>query len=158
MKHFFDKVLGEINSTWLMDETDKLTHIELGQTFNDYYKAADYAAGLLRKAGLEQCEILHLPADGKTSYQDKRMPMAWNATLGRLTIPRLGGPVADYERHPFHLIKGSTATPPGGLDVRIITENQLFAGQEARGRMVMLNPGTPARARVLTPLLDLGAI
>jgi aminoglycoside 3-N-acetyltransferase len=159
MKHFFDKVLAQINTTWLMNETDKLTHIELGQSFSDYHKAADYAANLARQAGLQDCQILHLPADGKTAYQDKRMPMAWNATQGRLTIPRFGDPVvADYQRHPFHLVKGSTSTPPDGLDVRIITENQLFAGQEARGRFVMLNPFTPARAKVLSALLDLGAI
>lgn len=159
----FEKILKKINTTWLMANTQKLMEIELGQTFENHRKAADFTAELIREARLENCEIIEFPADGKTVYQDKRMPSGWKASKGKLTI--ISSPaafadpvVADYKRHPFHLIKGSVSTPPEGLNVPIITENQMFAGEDAKGCLVMLNPFTWPRARILTPALDQGAV
>ena len=163
MNATFEKILKEVNTNWLMENSQKLMEIELGQTFENYRAAAAFTAKLIKEAGLENCEIIDFPADGKTVYQDKRMPIAWRASVGKLTIKKsaiqFDNPVvADYNRHPFHLVKGSVATPPGGLNVRIITEGQLFAGEDAKGCLVMLNPFTWLRAKILTPALDLGAI
>ena len=146
-----------------MENSKKLMEIELGQTFENYSAAAAFTAKLMKEARLENCEIIDFPADGKTVYQDKCMPIAWRASVGKLTIKKSSVPfddpvVADYKRHPFHLVKGSVATPPGGLNVRIITESQLFAGEDAKGCLIMLNPFTWPRAKILTPALDLGAI
>ena len=51
--------------------------------------------------------------------------------MGRLTVTKSEIPfdepvVADYERHPFHLIKGSTGTPEGGIKARLLTEEQVL--------------------------------
>ncbi len=163
MMSIFEKVLKEVNTPWMMENSKKLMEIELGQTFENYSAAAVFTAKLIKEARLENCEIIDFPADGKTVYQDKCMPIAWRASVGKLTIKKSSVPfddpvVADYKRHPFHLVKGSVATPPGGLNVRIITESQLFAGEDAKGCLVMLNPFTWPRAKILTPALDLGAI
>lgn len=146
-----------------MGNTAKLLEIEKGQTFENYRRAAEFTAGLIKEAGIENCEIINFPADGKTVYQDKRMPMAWHASKGKLTIRKspvkfTDPVVADYERHPFHLVKGSVSTPKDGLHVRIITEAQLFSGEDAKGALVMLNPFTWPRAKILSAALDLGAI
>ena len=163
MNASFGKILKEVNIPWLMENSRKLMDMELGQTFDHYHAAAKFTAKLIKEAGLENCELIEFPADGKTVYQDKRMPLAWRASVGKLTIKKSSLPfenpvVADYKRHPFHLVKGSVATPAGGLNVRIITEDQLFAGQNAEGALVMINPFTRPRANILTPALDLGAI
>jgi len=163
MKELFYKILKEINVSWLLDNTRKLTELELGQTFENYHKAAEFTLNLIKEAGLENSEIVSFPADGKTVYQDKRMPLGWKATKGKLTILKSAIPfedmvVADYERHPFHLVKGSVSTPPDGLNVRIITEGQLFSGEDPKGCLVMLDPFTWPRAKILRPALDMGAI
>jgi aminoglycoside 3-N-acetyltransferase len=163
MNASFERILKEVNTPWLMENSRKLMDIELGQTFDHYHAAAQFTADLIKESGIENCEIIEFPADGKTVYQDKRMPLAWRAGTGKLTIKKSPIPfenpiVADYKRHPFHLVKGSIATPPGGMNVRIITEDQLFAGQDATGALVMINPFTRPRAKILTPALDMGAI
>ncbi len=159
----FERFLKEVNTPWLMENSQKLMDLELGQTFEHYRAAAQFTSKLIKEAGLENCEIIEFPADGKTVYQDKRMPFAWRAGVGKLTIEKspitFDDPVvADYKRHPFHLVKGSVATPSGGLNVRIITEDQMFAGQDARGCIIMLNPFTRPCAKILTPALERGAI
>jgi len=163
MNSTFERILKEVNTPWLMENAKRLMDIELGQTFDHYKAAAKFTAKLIKEAGIENCEMLEFPADGKTVYQDKRMPLAWRASIGKLTIRKSSVPfenpvVADYKRHPFHLVKGSVATPPGGLNARIITEDQLFAGQDAKGALVMINPFTRPRLQILIPALDLGVI
>lgn len=163
MKKLFKKIQNRVNLPWLMNNSQRLMEIELGQTFEHYRQAAEFTAGLIKKAGLDNCEIMEFPADGKTVFQDKRMPLVWNASVGKLTIvksPELFDDplVADYSRHPFHLMKGSVATPPEGLNVRIITEDQLFAGEEAENSLVMLNSLTRPRGEILKSALDLGAM
>ena len=163
MNATFKKILKEVNTSWLMENSRRLMGIELGQTFDHYHASAQFTAGLIKEAGLENCETIEFPADGKTVHQDKRMPLAWRASIGKLTIKKSPNPfdnpvVADYRRHPFHLVKGSVATPSGGLNARIITEDQMFAGQDAAGCLIMLNPFTWPRAKILGAALDLGAI
>ena len=95
MKKLFSEILNRVNTRRMMENTDKLTQIELGQTFEHYRRAAEFAAGLVGQAGIGNCEVIDFPADGKTVYQDKRMPMAWSATRGRLTIIKSGVPFED---------------------------------------------------------------
>ncbi|MCX6986410.1 MAG: hypothetical protein NT118_16935, partial [Lentisphaerae bacterium] len=76
MKKLFEKIMKEISTSRLMDNTSKLLELERGQTFENYRRAAEFTAGLIKEAGIENCEIINFPADGKTVYQDKRMPMA----------------------------------------------------------------------------------
>ena len=163
MKKLFEKILKEVEPRRLMQNTARLLEIEKGQTFEHYRQAAEFTAGLIKAAGIENCEIINFPADGKTVYQDKRMPLAWNASFGRLTIKqsslKFDDPViADFARHPFHLVKGSVSTPKKGLQVRIITETQLFSGEDAKGCLVVANPLTPPMPKLLAAALDLGAI
>ena len=174
MKKSYHKFLQSIDPAALMPQVRKLYALEYGQTFRDYHRAAEYIFTLLQEANIPNAQLLHFPADGKSVFQDKRMPLAWDASVGRLTLldpelpaseaffsdaAELSGPVvADYQKHPFHLIKGSVATAPGGQIVRIMTEAQFLAGEDPRGCLVMLEPLTWPRAKILTPILDQGAL
>ena len=173
MKTLYNDFVREIDGDFLMEQTEKLWQCEFGQTFRDYHKAAQYTCELMKKAGIPGSEIIMYPADGKTSYNDVRMPIAWDATVGKLTLlnpsdtfvsgvygakKNPGKVVADYTEHPFHLIKGSVSTPPGGLKVRIITEQQFLAGEDACNALVMLEPFTHHGGVTLRPVLDRGAL
>lgn len=73
------------------------------------------------------------------------MPMGWRATRGKLeiiesTVPLDDPVIADFERHPFHLIKGSVATPPDGVTARLLSEEDIHAGADVRGAFILLNP------------------
>ena len=116
--------------------------------------------------------MIDVPVDGKTSFQDKKMPIGWDATVGKLTITDYGNPdeivefaspeqrvgpvVADYKVHPFHLVKGSVATPPGGIDARVVTEADFRRGVDVKGAFVILEPLTWPRYNVLRRMIDGG--
>lgn len=163
MKNRIARMLAGIDGNRLLNETGKLIQMELGQTFKDYHAAANYALKLLQDSGIPNASILEYPADGIATYQDKRMPMAWDASVGKLTIMNGSGlqpgfVAADYRKHPFHLVKGSVATPPGGKVVDIITESQLLAGRDGRNSLVMLDPLTRPVSKVFKHVLDLGCV
>lgn len=163
MHDLFLKLFNEINARTLMKHTEDMHNAEIGQTFKNYHKSAQHAKELMQEAGLHAVEIIEFPADGKTVYQDKRMPIGWDATIGKLTIKKSAVPfadhvIADFQCHPFHLIKGSVGMLKGGVDARIITEAQLFSGEDPKGGLVMTEPLTPPRQAILNAALDLGAI
>lgn len=163
VKELFARMLAGIDMERVLVNIEHLWRCELGQTTRHRRQAARYVEELLRDAGLQQVERIAFPADGTTAYGDKVMPLAWEATTGTLTVVSSRLPfedpvVADYARHPFHLVHGSVSTPPAGRHLRIITEEQLFAGQDARDAMVVLESGTHPRAEILTAILDLGGL
>ena len=162
MKDLLKKLYDTADIDFLMEEAIALTEIEFKQTFREYRKAAEYAYHLLQREGID-AEFITFPADGKTTYQDFRTPLAWEATMGRLTVTRASLPfedpvVADYARHPFHLIKGSTGTPKGGVKAKLLTEAQVLNGADATGAIVLLPPTKFARSASISPMLDRGAI
>ena len=148
----------------LMENTIALTALELPQDSRAQIKSANYAAEALKEAGAENVEIFTPPADGKSCFLDKTMPMGWEAESGVLSI--LSGPegavkgevIADYKEHPFHLIYGSIATPQGGLDAPLVTEEEFHKGADVKGAFVLLEENTWPRRNILTPVLDKGAL
>ena len=158
MKSFYEQLKSNMNPAGILEEMKTLTAIEMGQTFRHYHQSVDYIMDLMKQKGIPNAEKLEYPADGVTSYEDKGMPIAWDATVGRLTLcdPEQTV-VADYAAMPFSLIKGSVATKEGGEILRIITEDQLLAGEEAENALVLLNTGTSPRSQALSAALDLGA-
>lgn len=157
MRELYDRFRNEIDGEDLVARTRKLCLIEQGQTFRHYRMAAEHVLAELKKYDIPNAELLTFPADGTTCFEDKKMPLAWDATVGKLTLCDAEQTVAaDFTKHPFHLVKGSVSTAPGGETVRIITEQQLLAGEEPHGAMVMLESGTRIRKRELKAILDLG--
>lgn len=147
---------------WLKKHILDLYSIERKQTFPAYQEAAKYVYDLLCEEGYE-AELLNFPADGKTSYQDKISPLGWDITNMKMTvlgnIPELDDPViADYQREPLSVVKGSVSTPPEGITARLVTESQMLAGEDVEGAFVLLNSATRPWDTVMTMMLDLGAL
>ena len=162
MKNFLKTLEEMFDRDWFTEHTLNLYRMERKQTFPGSQAAAESLCRLLRDNGF-QPEYLEFPADGKTAYQDKVMPLGWDVGTMRLTlttpVPGLTDPViADYSREPFHAVKHSVSTPPEGMEVSIITEAQMKMGADVRGTLVLLDPGTPPRMEPVRMLLDLGAI
>jgi hypothetical protein len=111
MKKLLEQIYSSIDKEWIHQHVKALTAIERKQTFDAYALASDYVYRLLLENDFD-AERMRFPADGETVYQDKRMPLAWDANVGRMTI--LSSPisfndpvVADFEKEPFSLIKHS---------------------------------------------------
>ena len=150
------------DTDWIVRESKKLNTIEEGQTFKEYEESARYVYDLLKSEGFD-AELLTFPADGKTVYQDKRTPLAWSATKGKLTV--ISSPVefenpviADFENMPISLVKHSVSTPEGGIKARLVSEDAMKSGADCKDAMILLNPTTRARSPIITELLNRGAI
>jgi len=157
MKELYRKIRTSVDGAELVRKTTELCRIEMGQTFRHYHRSIDYICDLMQKEGIPNAEKLCFPADGMTVYEDKRMPLAWDATIGKLTLcDKEETVVADYAKHPFHLVKGSCGISPGGEIMRIITEQQFLAGEDPCDALVILNTETWPRRNALIPILNQG--
>ncbi len=162
MKSFIKKFEELFRADWFSEHTVNLYRLERKQTFPAQQAAAKYIYDLLKTEGFE-AEYVEFSADGKTFFQDKCIPIGWDVRKMRLelktSVPGISDPViADYEREPLHAVKHSVATPPEGLDVRIITESQMKFGADVKGALVLLDSRTQPRCEAMRMLLDLGAI
>ncbi len=157
MKELYNQLLNNIDGNDLVRRTKELNKIDIGQTFKHYHLSCEHILMELKKYSIPNAEIINFPADGRTVYQDKRMPIAWDASVGRLTLNDKDKTVAaDYSVQPFNLIKGSCGIKSGGETLRIITEEQFLAGEDPTDALVMLASSTWPRAKVLTPILNQG--
>ncbi len=162
MRNFIKPFLCSIDDKWLYEHILNLYRIERKQTFPAYERAAKYVYDLLKAEGFA-AEYLEFPADGKTTYQDKCMPIGWDVSKMRLTlltnVPGISDPViSDYDLEPLMAVKGSVSTPPEGITTIIRTENQMKAGEDVSGALVLLNQANRPRKEVMREILDRGAI
>ena len=93
----------DIDIDFCMKEISAITDIEYPQTFPARLNSANYVTELLRKEGFSDVLHVDFPADGKTVYQDKRMPISWDVSHARLTLlSKVAGledsVIADYEK------------------------------------------------------------
>ena len=151
-----------LDMDFVMKEISALTDIEYPQTFEARKNSARYTEQLLKNEGFSDVERVDFPADGKTAYQDKRMPISWDVSSAKLTVlSNVAGlerkVIADYSQHPYSVVWGSVSTPEGGINARIIAESEVFMGEDARGALVLLENNEQPR-EALGAILDLGAI
>lgn len=162
MKAFIEEIQRLIDPSWLTEHTLNLYRIARKQTFPAYHKEAAYAYQLLMQEGFES-ELVEFPADGVTDYQDKCTPIGWDASTMRLTVVS-GVPgmenqvVSDFSKEPLMGVKHSVSTPPEGIVTRLVTEDQMKAGEDVRGAFVLLSQATRPLRNSIKTILDLGAL
>lgn len=162
MEKLLSFVQNNLNTEFLNEHVLNLFRIARRQTTPAYHEEAQYAYDLLKQEGFD-AELLRFPADGRTAYQDKCMPLGWDVSKMKLTlltsVPGITDPViSDFEREPLMAVKGSVATPPGGIKAQLFTQAQMRAGADVRGCFVLLDPMTRPLGAIMKMMLDLGAI
>ena len=150
----------KVNADALYYRTMELLDLEYKQTFSCYHASAKRTFEMLCELGFSSVEKISFPADGKTAYQDKITPLGWEASIGKAAILegkgfKKGEVIGDYQNHPFHLIKGSTATRKGGEVMQLFSFEDLLAGKDVKGGLI-LNPPNALFADFKT-ILDKGA-
>jgi len=98
--------------------------------------------------------------DGVSVIGDVRLPYAWEATVGRLSLvsPEGGADVVivDSDRTPGCLVRGSVGEIAEPIIVHLMSEAHFLAGEDATGALVVLEPFTAPSGEVLTAILDRG--
>ncbi len=161
-EELLDKLTERVSIDRLLTRTEQLYRREYRFGFSSYHQSAQYAAEQMQAAGFVDVEMIPVPADGETVFNDHIMPLGWEAQQGRLEVVNapvsFSDPVlADWDREPKHLILGSAATPPQGLETQLITEQQMWAGNSAQGKFVLLSSNHQPHSLVKATT-DLGAV
>lgn len=150
-----------LDRNWMEEHIRNLYRLERKQTSAAWQQAAEYVYALLKKEGFD-AELLPFPSDGVASFQDKRTPIGWDVSHFTFTLrtpaEEITDPViADYEREPLHAVKHSVSTPEGGIDARIVTEEEMREGIDVRDAFVLLDASTRPQGEAMRMLLDGGA-
>ncbi|MBR2904740.1 MAG: DUF4910 domain-containing protein [Lentisphaeria bacterium] len=161
IRDLYDRLAANVDENRLWQDMKDVTEKELGQTFTHYRLAAECALKKMKEAGISECKLLELPADGESVFLDKTMPLAWDVTKGKLSVISGNGfeegeELANYEKHPFSIVKGSVATKEGGEKLKVVTEKDFLAGKDVNNALVLLEQSTWPRAHILNPVLDKG--
>jgi len=128
-----DQAVQDMRQIW---ETDRWF------TFPKFLSTTQNVAAMLRRAGLEDVEIVHPPADGVTQYGFWTMPMAWDAKQATLEIIEPHVPedlriLADYQKVPTSLGMWSGPTPPGGLNAEVVAATGSLDNLDVKGKLVL---------------------
>lgn len=161
IRKMYDDLAARVDADRLWQDMKDVTEKELGQTFTHYRLAAECALKKMKEAGISECKLLEHPADGESVFLDKTMPLAWDVTKGKLSVIsgkdfEAGEILADYEKHPFSIVKGSVATKEGGEKLKVVTEKDFLAGKDVKDSLVLLEQDTWPRAHILNPVLEKG--
>lgn len=160
MRKYLETFLAMKDEKFMQTHIQKCWELEMPCTTAAKHRSEDYVYNLLIENGIE-AERLNMIADGKTVCHDKIAPVCWDVSMARLTVMSDwdGNPVvADYDRHPFHVIQYSTSVPEGGVTVRLVPYERMEAGEDVHGAMVLLSEGQLPIETALVPILDAGAI
>lgn len=162
MHRFIREFENRFNKSWMREHIISLYKLEYPQTFPAYQAAAKYVYDLLVKEGFE-AELVDIPADGKSVYQDVRMPIGWdvkNMTLTLLTdVDGIENSViADCSKNPCSAVKHSVSTPEGGIRAKLILEDAMHSGEDVKGHFVLFDRSTRPGGKNIKEILDRGAI
>ena len=122
-----------------------------------YRAAAEHIRDRLRDHGLEEVDILSLPADGKIFYGTQRSRPAWNASFAELWEQRQeGGHWRDSERvaswadQPITLAQDSVGGRAEAelVDVGTGASAADYAGKAVRGKLVLVSGQPEAAAKL----------
>ncbi len=113
-----------------------------------YRQAAELISDQLRSYGLQEVEIIALPADGKIFYGTQRARPAWNVSFAELWEQRRNGKawtdaerVASWADEPMTLAQDSISGSANAelVDVGPGNTEADYAGKDVRGKIVLVS-------------------
>ncbi|MFQ5790219.1 MAG: DUF4910 domain-containing protein, partial [Acidobacteriota bacterium] len=123
-----------------------LSRLHRVQATEGYHRAAEYVRRQATAYGLEDVEIIALPADGETNYHHFRAYYGWNVEEGALwEVSPKSRRIADFEEMPVALAdysQDAEVTAPL-IDVGPGTRGEDYSGKNVRDKIVLAG-GPPA--------------
>src|SRR5437867_2261702 len=149
-----DQAMQDMRRIW---ETDRWF------TFPKFEETARKVASMMRRAGLENVEIVNPPADGVTQYGYWTMPLAWDVKQATLEIvePKVAPGwqvLADYQKIPASLGMWSGPTPPEGVMAEVIAASGPIEKLDVKGKLVLTDRNPAGMKWQLAKKGALGAI
>ena len=105
-----------------------------------FMETQQWAVEQMLAAGADQAEVVEIPSDGRTRYENWVMPMAFDCRGARLEEVSPGYRLlADWTQVPQCVVQWCGPTPPDGVIGPLVTEESLDVNQPgaARGKIVL---------------------
>jgi aminopeptidase YwaD len=130
-------IAGEVSGSMALRTVRTLSQHHRMRGSEGYRAAAEAITERLREYGLEEVEILSLPADGTIFYGTQRSRPAWNARFAELWEGQER--VASWAENPIGLAQDSVSGRADAdlVDIGAGTAESDYAGKEVRGRLVL---------------------
>lgn len=131
----------EVNPEQSMKDVRTIWETDRWGTFPKFEETAKNVAAIMRRAGLEDVEIVNAAADGVKQSGFWTTPMAWDVKVGTLEIVEPAVPaaqrvIADFEKSPASLAMWSGPTPPGGVVTEVVLAGRNLQGVDVKGKFV----------------------
>jgi hypothetical protein len=132
----------EANSEQAMKDVRTIWETDRWFTFPKFEETARNVAAIMRRAGLEDVEIVNPPADGVTQAGFWTMPLAWDVKVGTLEIldpqvPADQRMLADYQKSPASIGMWSGPTPAGGVETEVVLAGRNLQNVDVKGKLVL---------------------
>ncbi|PCJ57400.1 MAG: hypothetical protein COA79_16155 [Planctomycetota bacterium] len=118
-----DKFKNIINEESLHFHVSNIFGSDRKSNFKAYNFTANWIKNQLVDYGLDDVELQHIPADGKSLLSDWITPLAWDVNEATLDVVFENGEnkrICDYAKLADSIIMGSKATGANGLDTTIV--------------------------------------
>jgi hypothetical protein len=140
----------EVNPEQSMKDVRTIWETDRWGTFPKFEETAKNVAAIMRRAGLEDVEIVNAPADGVKQSGFWTTPMAWDVKAGTLEIVEPEVPadkrmLADFEKSPASLAMWSGPTPPGGVVTEVVLAPRNLQGVDVKGKLIFGSGGGGAK-------------
>ncbi len=142
--NILELIVNETSGDAILQNAEKIWSTNRLSSFDKYRETATYVLCCWEEYGL-QTEKIELPADGKTTYGDAVMPLAWNCQSASLDIlsPTQKN-LFTYEEMPLSVGMWSPPTTPEGVEGELVCLERGDPGEleqkQVSGKFV-LTPG-----------------
>ncbi|MFW6153856.1 MAG: DUF4910 domain-containing protein [Planctomycetota bacterium] len=161
LQTLIDDFTGRYDEAATLEWVRALWQSDRWSDYTAFHRTAGYVADELRRLGLEEVEIVHCPADGKTRMQAWTMPLAWEAGVGVLkVVSPVEQVVCDRALEPLSCVMWSEPTPPGGVRGPLVVVDDLESvrpEQREQLRGAFLLTRLPARGAMKVFACEVGA-
>jgi len=135
----------EISGENALNMATDIWHHDRKVSYDEYAKSARYCQEKLQNAKASEAEIVTFPATGKTKYGAYKLQRAWNGRDGELHIlaPEANaGRLLSYRDNPWVLARGSTPTPPEGVEAEVVildsgTKEADYKRIDVKGKIIL---------------------
>jgi aminopeptidase YwaD len=130
-------IAAEVSGSMAMRTVRTLSQHHRMRGSEGYRAAAEAIRDRLVEYGLDEVEIISLPADGTVFYGTQRSRPAWNARFAELWEGRER--IASWAENPISLAQDSASGRADAdlVDIGAGTAESDYAGKEVRGRLVL---------------------
>jgi len=148
-------IASEISGSGAKRTVESISRFHRMRGSEGYRAAAELIRDQLTSYGLDEVEIIALPADGKVFYGTQRARPAWNASFAELWEQRQEGPawvdaerVASWANQPITLAQDSVSGRANAelVDVGAGSAEADYAGKNVRGKLVLVSAQPEAAA------------